>query len=298
MAMWSMLGERPVDIFYWESFGKGWFTDAVSHLGLKETPGVNEYSADYGSLPDFTKYNPKHDALFTYNGTTSGARLANTDWVPDDREGLTFNDATSAAFAMPMSWDKLDVTTYSWQKVLGGEGGHGVLILSPRAVERLERYKPKWPLPKIFRMTKKGKLDEALFEGSTINTPSMLCVEDYLDALQWADSIGGLDGLVARSVKNYKVIEKFVEENAWISFLVKDPSIRSTTSVCLQLDLSKDQVKKFTALLEKEGVALDMGSYRDAPPGLRIWCGATVDAEDLEALMPWLSWAYAEVSKK
>jgi phosphoserine aminotransferase len=205
MAMWSMLGERPVDIFYWESFGKGWFTDAVSHLGLKESVGVREISADYGHIPDLAQYNPKHDALFTYNGTTSGARVPNTDWVPDDREGLTFNDATSAAFAMHMSWPKLDVTTYSWQKVLGGEGGHGVIILSPRAVERLERYKPKWPLPKIFRMVKKGKIDESIFEGSTINTPSMLAVEDYLDALAWADTVGGLDGLVGRSVKNYKV---------------------------------------------------------------------------------------------
>ena len=205
MAMWSMLGERPVDIFYWESFGKGWFTDAVSHLGLKESVGVREFSADYGTLPALDSYDGKHDALFTYNGTTSGARVPNTDWIPEDREGLTFNDATSAAFAMHMSWPKLDVTTYSWQKVLGGEGGHGVLVLSPRAVERLERYKPKWPLPKIFRMTKKGKIDESIFEGSTINTPSMLAVEDYLDALAWADTVGGLDGLVQRSVKNYKV---------------------------------------------------------------------------------------------
>lgn len=300
MAMWSMLGEKNIDACYWESFGKGWNDDAIKHLGLKST--TREFKADYGSLPDFSKTNPDHDILFTYNGTTSGVRVPNLDWVSPDRKGLTFNDATSAAFAMNIEWPKVDVTTFSWQKVLGGEGAHGVLILSPRAVQRLETYvPPQRPLPKIFRMTKKDKegaikVDKAIFQGDTINTPSMLCVEDYLDALQWSDSIGGLSGLIKRSEANLAVLERFVAQNSdWIGFLAKDASYRSSTSVCLVLKLDKDQVKKFVALLEAEGVAYDIGSYRDAPDGLRIWCGATVEQEDLEALMPWLKWAYETV---
>jgi phosphoserine aminotransferase len=292
MAMWNMLGERPVDACYWESFGKGWNDDAIKHLKLKDT--TRTFSADYGKLPDFSATNPDHDILFTFNGTTSGVRVPNLDWVRADRKGLTFNDATSAAFAMDIEWPKVDVTTFSWQKVLGGEGAHGVMILSPRAVERLKTFDAKRALPKIFRMTKKGKdgavdIDRELFEGSTINTPSMLCVEDYLDALNWSDSIGGLKGLIKRSEGNLGVLDRFVGKNDWIHFLAADPAIRSNTSVCLTLDLTKDQVKKFVALLEAEGVAYDIGSYRDAPDGLRIWCGATVEREDLEALMPWLA---------
>lgn len=298
MAMWSMLGERPIDAFYWESFGKGWKDDAIKHLGLKDS--TREFTADYGKLPDFSKSSSDHDILFTFNGTTSGVRVPNLDWVSPDRKGLTFNDATSAAFAMDIDWSKVDVTTYSWQKVLGGEGAHGVLILSPRAVERLSTYVPPRPLPKIFRMTKKDKdgklgVDKAIFQGDTINTPSMLCVEDYIDALAWADSIGGLEGLIKRSKANLGVLEAFVANNDWISFLAADPSIRSNTSVCLVLKLNKDQVKKFVALLETEQVAFDIGAYRDAPDGLRIWCGATVEKEDLETLLPWLKWAYEAV---
>eukprot|EP01041_Mallomonas_annulata_P007189 gene7189-14656_t len=300
MAMWSMLGERPVDACHWESFGKGWMTDTVKHLGLKDT---KEFKADYGTLPDLASTNPEHDILFTFNGTTSGVRVPNLDWISDDRKGLTFNDATSAAFAMNIDWKKVDVTTYSWQKVLGGEGAHGMLILSPRAVARLESYvPPNRPLPKIFRMTKKDKdgvlkIDKGIFQGDTINTPSMLCVEDYIDALEWADSLGGLNGLIDRSMKNLNVLEKFVEQNDWINFLAKDKNIRSNTSVCLTLKLNKDQVKKFVALLEAEGVAYDIGAYREAPDGLRIWCGATVEHEDLEALLPWLKWAYEVVQE-
>jgi phosphoserine aminotransferase len=298
MAMWSMLGERPIDSFYWESFGKGWKDDAIKHLGLKDT--TREFSAEYGKLPDFSQSNPDHDILFTFNGTTSGVRVPNLDWISADRKGLTFNDATSAAFAMDIEWSKVDVTTYSWQKVLGGEGAHGVLILSPRAVQRLESFVPKRPLPKIFRMTKKDKegkliVDKAIFKGDTINTPSMLCVEDYIDALNWADSVGGLDGLIKRSKANLQVLESFIAKNDWMSFLAADPAIRSNTSVCLTLKLNKDQVKKYIALLEAENVAFDIGAYRDAPDGLRIWCGATVEKEDLEALLPWLKWAYETV---
>lgn len=292
MAMWSMLGERPIDACYWESFGKGWSEDAIKHLGLKET--TRTLYADYGHLPDLTKTDPDHDIMFTFNGTTSGVRVPNLDWVRSDRKGLVFNDATSAAFAMDIDWQKVDVTTFSWQKVLGGEGAHGMLILSPRAVQRLETFDPRRPLPKVFRMTKKDKegkvkVDTGIFQGDTINTPSMLCVEDYLDALAWSDSIGGLNGLIKRSMSNLHIIEKFVEEHDWISFLPTSPSIRSNTSVCLTLKLNKNQVKKFLTLLETEGVAYDIGSYRDAPDGLRIWCGATVESEDLLALLPWLS---------
>lgn len=298
MAMWNMLGERNVDICYWESFGKGWFSDAVTHLKLRESGiTVNEFSADYGLLPDLSKTNPENDICFTFNGTTSGVRVQDgCNFISDARTGLTLCDATSACFAMRMPWQKLDVTTYSWQKVLGGEGAHGVLILSPRAVERLESYvPPNRPLPKIFRMTKKGKVDGSIFTGATINTPSMLCVEDYIDALQWADSVGGVEGLVKLSLDNLAVIEEFVAANPWIDFLAVDPATRSSTSVCLKLDLTADQIKKFVSLLEKEGVALDIGGYRDAPPSIRIWCGSTVEKEDVAALMPWLKWAYEEV---
>jgi phosphoserine aminotransferase len=294
MAMWNMLGARDVDICHWESFGKGWFGDAVSHLKLRDSVKVNEHTADYGSLPDLTQTSPHNDICFTFNGTTSGVRVRDgCDFIKDDREGLTLCDATSACFAMDMPWNKLDVTTYSWQKVLGGEGAHGVLILSPRAVERLETYTPlNRPLPKIFRMTKKGKLDAGIFKGNTINTPSMLAVEDYIDALAWADSIGGVPALKQRSLDNLAVLEAFVAKNDWIDFLAKDPAIRSSTSVCLTLDLTADQIKNFVKLLDKEDVAYDIGGYRDAPPSIRIWCGSTVEVDDLEKLMPWLQWAF------
>ncbi|CAM9360858.1 unnamed protein product [Ascophyllum nodosum] len=292
MAMWSMLGPRDIDSCHWESFGKGWHGDAMSHLGLKNQ--VTEHTADYGHLPDLTKTNPDSDILFTWNGTTSGVKVPNGDWISDDRKGLTFNDCTSAAFAMDIPWDKVDVSTYSWQKVLGGEGAHGVLILSPRAVERLETFTPDRPLPKIFRMAKKGKIDRSIFDGSTINTPSMLCVEDYIDALLWCETVGGLKGLIKRSKANAAVVQNFCDERDWIRNLAVDPSTASNTSVCLSVDLEKDEVKKMVSLLEKEGVAYDVGSYRDAPAGLRIWCGATVEKEDVEALMPWLEWAFTE----
>jgi len=299
MAMWNMLGARNIDCFHWESFGKGWFADAISHLKLRDTVEVNEYTADYGVLPDMTQSKPENDILFTFNGTTSGVRVPDgADFISDDRTGLTLCDATSACFAMNMPWEKLDVTTYSWQKVLGGEGAHGMLILSPRAVERLESYTPEnRPLPKIFRMVKKGKVDTAIFKGSTINTPSMLAVEDYIDALQWTESVGGVSSLIQMSQDNLGVLEKFVEENEFIDFLAKDPATRSSTSVCLTLDLTADQIKKFVSLLESENVALDIGGYRDAPPSIRIWCGSTVEKADLEALTPWMKWAYEEAKK-
>lgn len=299
MAMWNMLGQRNVDVCHWESFGKGWFADAISHLKLRDTVEVNEFTADYGSLPDMSQTNPEHDICFTFNGTTSGVRVPDgCDFISDSRTGLTLCDATSACFAMDMPWSKLDVTTYSWQKVLGGEGGHGVLILSPRAVERLESYTPEnRPLPKIFRLTKKGKFEAGIFKGATINTPSMLAVEDYIDALQWADSIGGVPALKQLSLDNLAVIEEFVAANDWIDFLAKDPATRSSTSVCLTLDLTADQIKKFVKILEDEGVALDIGGYRDAPPSIRIWCGSTVEKPDVEALMPWLSWAYEQAKE-
>jgi phosphoserine aminotransferase len=287
MAMWNFLGdERPVDACYWESFGQGWRDDAKKHLQIEK---VNEITAGYGHLPDLTQTHPDNDILFTYNGTTSGVRVPNLDWISDDRTGLTFNDCTSAAFAMDIDWTKADVSTFSWQKVLGGEGAHGMMILSPRAVQRLEREPPSRPLPKIFRMLKKGQLDANIFKGDTINTPSMLCVEDYIDAMGWAESIGGLDGMIAKSMANLDVLKKFVAENAWVDFLAQDEATLSSTSVCLTLrGLDKAQTKRFLALLEAEAVAFDIGAYRDAPDGLRIWCGATVDAEDLELLMPWL----------
>mmetsp|Transcript_21167 Transcript_21167/g.29652 ORF Transcript_21167/g.29652 Transcript_21167/m.29652 type:complete len:418 (+) Transcript_21167:108-1361(+) len=299
MAMWNMLGARDVDVCHWESFGKGWFADAIQHLKLRDAVTVNELTADYGELPDLSKVSPTNDVCFTFNGTTSGVRVPDgCEFISDHREGLTLCDATSACFAMNMPWEKLDVTTYSWQKVLGGEGAHGVLILSPRAVERLETFVPSnRPLPKIFRLTKKNKLDEGVFKGATINTPSMLAVEDYIDALSWADSVGGVDGLIQISQNNLVVVENFVDENEWIDFLAKDKSTRSSTSVCLTLDLGPKEIKEFVALLEKENVALDIGGYRDAPPSIRIWCGSTVETSDVKALMPWLEWAYNEVKK-
>eukprot|EP00656_Telonema_subtile_P011899 TRINITY_DN15945_c0_g1_i3.p1 TRINITY_DN15945_c0_g1~~TRINITY_DN15945_c0_g1_i3.p1 ORF type:complete len:295 (+),score=100.89 TRINITY_DN15945_c0_g1_i3:315-1199(+) len=293
MAMWSMLGQRPVDMCHWESFGKGWFGDAASHLKLQN---VTEISADYGQLPDFSQTNKDHDICFTWNGTTAGVKVPNADWIAPDRTGLTFNDATSAAFAMDIDWAKVDVTTYSWQKVLGGEGGHGMLVLSPRAVERLESFTPERPLPKIFRMTKKGKVDRSIFEGATINTPSMLAVADYADALGWADANGGLQGLIQKSQDNLSVMEDMVDSTPWIHFLAKETCTRSNTSVCFTLDLEPAQVKQMTALLEQEQVAFDIDAYRDAPAGLRIWCGATVEKQDLQALVPWLHWAHKQVS--
>lgn len=292
MAMWSMLGERPVDVIYWESFGQGWATDINKQLKLDN---VRTLSAEYGELPDLSQVDASHDVVFTYNGTTSGVKVPNGDWIDDNRTGLTFCDATSAIFAQAMPWEKLDVITYSWQKVLGGEGGHGMLILSPRAVERLESYTPPWPLPKIFRMTKGGKLIESLFTGATINTPSMLCVVDYLDALDWVESVGGIQGTMAICDANLAVIGNFVATRPWINFLAKDPATVSNTSVCLSLDLSADEVKSLTALLEQHQVAYDIGAYRDAPAGLRIWCGATIEKENLETLCVWLEWAYHEV---
>jgi phosphoserine aminotransferase len=294
MIMWSVLGQRPVDIFAWESFGRGWLTDAAKQLKLEN---LNSYTADYGALPDMSQANPDNDCIFTWNGTTSGVKVPNADWISDDRTGLTICDATSAVFAMDMPWEKLDVVTYSWQKVLGGEGAHGMIILSPRAVERLESYCPPWPLPKIFRLTKGGKLIEGIFRGATINTPSMLCVADYLDALQWVRSIGGLPGAIAKSEANLAVIKAFVDSNSWIDFLAQEPDQISNTSVCLSLDLDADQVKQMVALLAEEAVAFDIGAYRDAPAGLRIWCGATVEQSDVEALLPWLEWAYTEVAQ-
>ncbi len=292
MAMWSLLGPRHIDVFAWESFGSGWVSDILKQLKLEN---VNVYESDYGTLPDFTKANKAHDIVFTWNGTTSGVKVPEADWISDEREGITICDATSAVFAMPMPWEKLDVVTFSWQKVLGGEGAHGMLILSPKAVERLESYTPAWPMPKLFRMTQGGKLIEGIFEGATINTPSMLCVADYLDALDWVNSLGGLDALIQRSEANLAVIEAFVAERDWIHFLAENKSIRSNTSVCLVLDLSPTALKTMIKLLEQESVAFDISSYRDAPDGLRIWCGGTIESTDLEALMPWLDWAYEKV---
>jgi phosphoserine aminotransferase len=294
MALWSLLGAKPVDIFAWESFGEGWVGDITNQLKLDN---VTTHRADYGLLPDLSLANPEHDTVFTWNGTTSGVKVVDGEWISDERSGLTICDATSAVFAMELPWHKLDVVTFSWQKVLGGEGAHGMLILSPRAVERLESYTPDWPLPKIFRMTKKGKLNEGIFRGETINTPSMLCVADYLDALDWVRAIGGVETSIARSQANLKVIEDFVAANEWISFLAQDEATRSNTSVCLTLTLEAEQVKALAKLLDTEGVAFDIGAYRDAPAGLRIWCGATVEQSDLQALMPWLTWAYEQISQ-
>ncbi|NIJ38349.1 phosphoserine aminotransferase [Sphingopyxis panaciterrae] len=293
MAMWTMLGARPVTTLAWESFGEGWVTDAAKQLKLDPTV----IRADYGQLPDLTEVDWSNDVLFTWNGTTSGVRVPNGDWIPATREGLSFTDATSAVFAYDLPWDKIDVATFSWQKVLGGEGGHGVLILGPRAVERLETYTPAWPLPKVFRLVSKGALSEGVFKGETINTPSMLAVEDAIFALEWAKSLGGLDGLKARSDANAAALDKIVSERDWLSHLAADPASRSKTSVCLSVaGADEGFIKKFAALLETEGAAYDIAGYRDAPPGLRIWCGATVDTADIEALGPWLDWAYAKLS--
>ncbi len=302
MAMWSMLGARGVDLLAWESFGEGWVTDAVKQLKL---PDARVMTAPYGELPNLRKVDARtRDVVFTWNGTTSGVRVPDADWIAQDRDGIVICDATSAAFAQALDWPKLDVVTFSWQKALGGEAAHGMLVLSPRAVARLESHKPAWPLPKIFRMTKSGKLIEGLFEGETINTPSMLAVEDYIDALEWAERVGGLSALIKRADANARVIRAFVKSRPWIDFLAVKPKTRSNTSVCLRIvdpevtALSADGqaafAKMLVSLLEKEGVALDVGHYRDAPPGLRIWCGATVQRRDVAALMPWLDWAFAE----
>ena len=306
MAMWSMLGARGVDLLAWESFGEGWVTDAVKQLKLDD---VRTLSAPYGELPDLAQVDAANrDVVFTWNGTTSGVRVPNADWIPAEREGVVICDATSAAFAQALDWPKLDVVTFSWQKALGGEAAHGMLILSPRAVARLETYKPAWPLPKIFRLTKGGKLIEGIFEGETINTPSMLCVEDYLDALRWAKGLGGLDALVAKADANARVIQNWADRTPGVANLARDPATASNTSVCLVID-DRDVVsrgpeavsafaKGIASVLEREGVAYDIGAYRDAPAGLRIWCGATVERSDLEALVPWLDWALAQQKAK
>ena len=301
MALWSLLGARPVTMLAWESFGEGWVTDTVKELKLKN---VTVLTAGYGELPDLATVDAASDVVFTWNGTTSGVRVPDANWIAADRAGLTICDATSAAFAQPLDWPKLDVVTFSWQKALGGEAAHGMLILSPRAVARLESYTPPWPLPKIFRMTKGGKLNEGIFQGETINTPSMLCVEDYLDTLEWAKSVGGLPALRARADANARVIADWIERAKWIDFLARDPALRSNTSICLKVvdpavtrlapEAQAAFVKGLAAALEKEGVAYDIDAYRDAPPGLRIWCGSTVERADVEALTHWLDWAYAQ----
>jgi phosphoserine aminotransferase len=301
MALWSLLGARSVTMLAWESFGEGWVSDVQKELRLKD---VTVLKAPYGELPDLSKVDPASDVVFTWNGTTSGVRVPNADWIRPDRAGLTICDATSACFAQALDWSKLDAVTFSWQKVLGGEAAHGMIVLSPRAVERLESHKPAWPLPKIFRLTKGGKVNEEIFEGSTINTPSMLCVEDYLDTLNWAKSIGGLKALIARADANAKVIADWVARTPWIAFLARDPATRSNTSVCLKvvdpavqklaLDAQAKFVKGIAAVLEREGIAYDIDAYRDAPSGLRIWCGSTVERSDVEALTLWLDWAYAQ----
>jgi phosphoserine aminotransferase len=291
MAMWSLLGPRAVDVFAWESFGEEWVTDAVDQLKVSDCR--IHLGRPYGVLPDLSLARATADIVFTQNGTTSGAKIPDFDWIPADRQGITFNDATSGAFAQPIEWSKCDVVTFSWQKVLGGEGAHGMLILSPRAIARLEGYTPPWPLPKIFRMTKKGKLDQELFEGATINTPSLLATEDYIDALKWAESIGGLAALQARANANSQVLTEWVARTPWVDFLVADAAIRSNTSVCLKVVDERVSAKDLAAILEQEEVALDAASYRSAPPGLRIWCGATIEQSDLQALTPWLDWAFA-----
>ncbi|MFC0241889.1 phosphoserine transaminase [Rhodopseudomonas telluris] len=299
MALWSLLGPRPVTTLAWESFGDGWVGDVTKELKL---PNVTKLKAGYGEIPDLSKVDCNTDVVFTWNGTTSGVRVPNADWIKADREGLTICDATSAAFAQPLDWPKLDVVTFSWQKALGGEAAHGMLILSPRAVERLESYTPSWPMPKIFRLTKGGKLIEGIFQGETINTPSMLCVEDYIDALNWAKSMGGLKGLIARADANTKVLTDWQAKAKWADFLAADPAIRSNTSVCLKVvdpaitalspEAQADFAKKLVAVVEKEGAGYDLGAYRDAPAGLRIWCGATVEAADVATLTQWLDYAF------
>lgn len=303
MALWSLLGPKPVQLLAFESFGKDWVTDVTKQLKLAD---VEVLDAPYGKLPDLTKVRPDADLVFTWNGTTSGVRVPNADFIAADRTGLTICDATSAAFAQALDWAKLDVVTYSWQKALGGEAAHGVLILSPRAVERLETHTPAWPMPKLFRMTKGGKINAEIFEGATINTPSMLCVEDYLDALAWSKDVGGLKGLNARADANFAALAAWVEKTPWVDFLAEVPETRSNTSVCLKVvdpriaalpaDAQADFAKKLASLLEKEKAAYDIGGYRDAPPGLRIWCGCTIETADVEALTPWLDWAFATAS--
>ncbi|MEM8934909.1 MAG: phosphoserine transaminase [Pseudomonadota bacterium] len=300
MAMWSMLGDRPVDVLAWESFGAGWVTDAVKQLKVD----ANVLEAPYGDIVDLAAINPAHDLIFTWNGTTSGVRVPSADFISAERDGIVICDATSGVFAQKLDWAKLDVVTYSWQKALGGEAAHGVLILGPRAVERLESYTPPWPLPKIFRLTKGGKINSGIFSGATINTPSMLCVEDYIDALDWADGLGGLDGLCARADENLSTLEKWVSATPWAAFLCADPAIRSNTSVCLKIvdpdiasldaDAQRNFVKAMEKMLEMENAAYDIGGYRDAPPGLRIWCGGTVETADIRDLCPWLDWAFAQ----
>ncbi|MGA9329895.1 MAG: phosphoserine transaminase [Bradyrhizobium sp.] len=301
MALWSLLGARPVTMISWESFGETWTGDVINQLKLKD---VTKLAATYGEIPDLSKVDPASDIVFTWNGTTSGVRVPNADWISAKREGLAICDATSAAFAQPLDWPKLDVVTFSWQKALGGEAGHGMLVLSPRAVERLESYKPAWPLPKIFRMTKGGKLNEGIFVGETINTPSMLCVEDYLDALNWAKSVGGLKALTARADKNLKVLADWQAKTPWIDFLARTPAIRSNTSVCMKVtdpviasltsDAQIDFIKKMVGLVEKESAGYDFAGHRDAPAGLRIWCGATIETSDVALLTQWIDWAFAE----
>ena len=301
MAMWSLLGARGVDVLAWEAFSKGWVSDVLEQLRLGD---VRVMAAEYGELPDLRRVDPERDVVFAWNGTTAGVRVPDGEWIAADRGGLTLCDATSAVFAQPLPWEKLDVVTYSWQKVLGGEAAHGMLILGPRAVERLARHVPSWPMPKIFRLTRGGRLNEGIFEGSTINTPSLLCVEDYLDALSWAEGLGGLGALHARADANLEAVATWVGQTPWVDFLAGDPKTRSNTSVCLKIvapafaaldaDRRAAVPKRLAALLEQEGVAYDIGSYRAAPPGLRIWCGATVERADLEALLPWLDWAYSQ----
>lgn len=306
MAMWSLLGARGVDMLAWESFGQDWITDVAKQLKLDD---VRTFTADYGKLPDLSKVDTvNRDVVFTWNGTTSGVRVPNGDWISANRNGLTICDATSAVFAMAMPWDKLDVVTYSWQKVLGGEAAHGMIILSPKAVERLESYTPKWPLPKIFRLTSGGKISEGIFKGETINTPSMICVEDQLDALKWVETVGGLQGLITRSENNLKTIRDWAAKVGWIGFLAEDPATVSCTSICLKVidpaftalskEAQEEAVKKMTALLEKEEVAFDIGAYRSAPPGIRIWGGATVETSDIQKLTTWLDWAYSEIKQQ
>ena len=301
MALWNLLGARGVDIFAWESFSKGWANEIVDQLGLEDT---RIFEADYGSLPDLAQADPSRDVVFTWNGTTSGVKVPDGNWIAEDREGLSICDATSAVFAMELPWDKLDVTTYSWQKVLGGEAQHGIIILSPRAIERLESYQPERPLPKLFRLKKNGKLISGIFEGSTINTPSLLCVEDALDGLKWVDSIGGARGLAARSEENLAAVSAWVDRSEWVDFLAADPATRSCTSICLKIvdpwfaaQGVEEQTaieKRLVAMLAEEGAAWDIGSYAAAPPGLRVWGGGTVETSDLEALFPWLDWAFEE----
>lgn len=302
MALWSLLGAKGVDVLAWESFGSGWVSDIIKQLKLDD---VRTFTADYGQLPDVSQTDSNRDIVFTWNGTTSGVRVPNGDWISEDREGLTICDATSAVYAMDLPWEKLDVVTYSWQKVMGGEGAHGVIILSPRAVARLERHTPAWPMPKVFRLTKGGKLIEDIFVGATINTPSMLCVEDALDGLKWAEKTGGLSALIKRSEANLAALESWVEKTPWIDFLAEDKAIRSNTSVCFKIvdawyqGLSEEdqaaKAKELVNILDKEGVAFDIGAYRDAPAGLRIWAGATVETADIEALTAWLDWAFGQI---